>query len=143
MNLLVVDDDRNYRNVLSEVLALRGHLVHTAADGAEAYQVILTGNIQLVVADVKMPRVGAAELHALLRFDPKFRELPFVYISGYTDALLSDMIKNPDVDFFLSKKTEIHLLVDLVNRQAEKLATTPTIQTGRSVGSSMFPLLDL
>jgi len=114
MNLLVVDDDQNYRELVSEVLSLQGHVVHTAADGAEAYQSLQTDKIEIVVSDIRMPRLNGMELHRLLRFSESYRTTPFVYISGYLDYRLGKVIENPRIDFFMNKNEPLSFLVSLV-----------------------------
>jgi DNA-binding NtrC family response regulator len=114
MNLLVVDDDQNYRELASEVLSLQGHVVHTAADGAEAYQMLQTDRIEIVVSDIRMPRLNGMELHRLIRFSESYRKTPFVYISGYLDYRLGKVIENPSIDFFMNKNEPLSFLVGLV-----------------------------
>lgn len=59
--VLVVDDDPQVRSVLE--LALAGHEVVTATDGAEALASIARGDaFDLVLCDVAMPRMGGVEL---------------------------------------------------------------------------------
>ncbi len=143
MTLLVADDDQNYRSLLSEILALQGHLVYTAADGAEAYQIIQTEEIQMVVSDIRMPRVDGYELHRLLRRDTRHCLLPFVYYSGYMDST-SQAIQDPDIDFFLPKGESIASLSQLISSEAAKQAESPfrSDQKMRRGTDGLFPLLD-
>jgi len=148
MTLLVADDDQNYRSLLSEILALQGHLVYTAADGAEAYQIIQTEEIQMVVSDIRMPRVDGFELHRLLRRDSRHCFLPFVYYSGYVDTSANNVIQDPDIDFFLPKGESISSLSQLISseaaKQAGKSSSSPfsSDQKMRRGTDGLFPLLD-
>lgn len=148
MTLLVADDDQNYRSLLGEILALQGHLVYTAADGAEAYQIIQTEDIQMVVSDIRMPRVDGYELHRLLRRDTRHCYLPFVYYSGYLDSSATNVIQDPDIDFFLPKGESISSLSQLISteaaKQAEKVASSPfkSDEKMRRGTEGLFPLLD-
>jgi CheY-like chemotaxis protein len=149
VNLLVVDDDHAYRSLLSEILTLQGHLVHTAADGAEAYQIIQTEEIELVVSDIRMPRINGVELHKLLRQDQRHRSLPFVYFSGYLDQKTRNIIQDPEVDFFIAKGEPFGTLFQLINNEAAKRVqqTQKPVQSNsserfRSGPEGLFPLLD-
>jgi CheY-like chemotaxis protein len=145
MTLLVADDDQNYRSLLSEILALQGHLVYTAADGAEAYQIIQTEEIQMVVSDIRMPRVDGYELHRLLRRDTRHCLLPFVYYSGYMDSTSHGAIQNPEIDFFLPKGESIASLSQLISSEAAKQAEKSPFrsdETMRRGTEGLFPLLD-
>ncbi len=57
--VLVVDDERSIREILSDLLASDGHLVDTAADGSEALEVIHGWRPDVVLLDMLMPEVGA------------------------------------------------------------------------------------
>src|SRR3990167_8714897 len=55
-NILIVEDDEDIRNLVSELLSLEGHQVSTAANGKLALDVLQNKNdIELVVLDLMMP----------------------------------------------------------------------------------------
>jgi len=65
--ILVVDDDRATRHILSKVLTDAGFLATQAADGIEALQLMRRRKFDLVLLDVWMPRMNGLELLAELR----------------------------------------------------------------------------
>lgn len=67
--ILVVDDEENIRQVLTDALTRHNYRVLTAADGAEAATLFghNAADIRLVIADVDMPHVGGVMLTKLLR----------------------------------------------------------------------------
>lgn len=62
MRVLIVDDEKIKRVTLADDLAAQGYEVETAADGEEALERLRTRHFDVVVADVKMPRVDGLEL---------------------------------------------------------------------------------
>jgi CheY-like chemotaxis protein len=66
IRVLVVDDERNARTALCELLQDEGYDVDMAADGAEALDKVATFRPQVVLSDVKMPRVDGVALHEAL-----------------------------------------------------------------------------
>ena len=54
-HLLVVDDDREIRTLISHFLTKHGYRVSSAANGAEMMQVLNTSRIDLIVLDLMMP----------------------------------------------------------------------------------------
>src|SRR3989449_8366615 len=61
--ILVVDDERGMREVLSTILGRAGHSVATAADSQEALQCIGSGIFDFVITDLKIPgRLGGMEV---------------------------------------------------------------------------------
>ena len=60
--ILVVDDEKFIRQLLSDLLTDAGHQVDTAEDGAEGWEKLRAKNYDLLVTDNKMPRVTGVEL---------------------------------------------------------------------------------
>ncbi len=79
--LLVVDDEPNLRRVLSALLARDGYDVHTAEDGQNALEVLNEHHIDMLITDLRMPRLdGMGLLRQALALDP---ELPVVMITAH------------------------------------------------------------
>src|SRR5262245_20611636 len=79
--ILVVDDEPNLRRVLSAQLDRDGYDVHTAEDGAEGLAILEEHHIDLVITDLRMPKVdGMALLRRALALDA---ELPVVMITAH------------------------------------------------------------
>ena len=60
-SVIVVDDDRDAREMLSEYLVFRGFVVHRAQDGGEAIEVAVRVRPRVVLMDLMMPRVDGWE----------------------------------------------------------------------------------
>ena len=80
--VLIVDDDRKIRDLLVELLKLEGYEVATAPDGAEAMDLALSFDPDVVVSDVVMPVVGGLELCRRLKEDSRTAYVPVLLISG-------------------------------------------------------------
>ena len=65
-NILIVEDDRNMRLLTSARLSDQYHVL-TACDGLEALEIIHQGGIDLIVADIMMPRMDGFELLKTIR----------------------------------------------------------------------------
>jgi len=55
--ILVVDDELNMRLVLKALLNKEGYDVATASDGVEALKILKSGGVEVVVTDLKMPKL--------------------------------------------------------------------------------------
>ena len=96
--VLVVDDDEMLRTILGRMLSEAGYDVTLAADGLEALGRLRDdGDVDLVVADLRMPRMGGQALGEHLRArDPG---LPVLYISGYAADWSPDLAAGPGSAF--------------------------------------------
>jgi len=79
--ILVVDDEPNLRRVLSAQLARDGYDVHTAEDGEAGLRVLAEHHIDLVITDLRMPKIDGMEL--LRRAVELDAELPVVMITAH------------------------------------------------------------
>ncbi|MCU0727206.1 MAG: response regulator [Planctomycetes bacterium] len=107
--LLIVDDEEELVSALVERLIFRGYAVEGAADGRQALARVKERPFDVVVADLKMPRLGGIELMRTLRRD--FPHLRVILITGHGRpdeqvAALADM-----ADGLLLKPFAIEALV--------------------------------
>ncbi len=79
--ILVVDDEPNLRRVLSAQLARDGYDVHEAEDGARALEILAEDHIDLVITDLRMPRIDGMEL--LRRTMKMDDELPVIMLTAH------------------------------------------------------------
>ena len=82
--VLVVDDESMVRTVLSKLLTLRGHTVHSAASGPEALDLVARETVDVVVADQAMPEMSGRVLAKVL--STRYPSLPIVLLTGDTDV---------------------------------------------------------
>jgi DNA-binding response OmpR family regulator len=119
MNILLVDDEQSFLEVMKALLNAAGHSVVLAGDGKAAREVLDLEKIDLIISDIMMPTLDGARFHSYVREFTANSDVPFIFMSGLTDvAQMLDM--DPARDFFLSKNSnaeEILKLVDQVSRQ--------------------------
>ena len=92
--ILVVEDEEMLREMLKTVLASKGYQVLTASDGIEAVEIyaLHRENINLVVADIGLPRLAGSEV--FLRLKQSNPGIKVVLASGFLEpALKAEMIK--------------------------------------------------
>lgn len=80
--ILVADDERDIRDLVSFTLRFASHEVVTARDGEEALQMALQEKPDLVLLDVRMPRMTGYEACQRIKADPQTKETPVVFISA-------------------------------------------------------------
>ncbi|MGB9790330.1 MAG: response regulator [Thermotoga caldifontis] len=83
-NILVVDDERNVRNLIRKILEENGHTVTTIATGEEALVEVRRSKFDLLILDLKLPGMSGTEL--LKRMRQEGMELPTLIVSAITTA---------------------------------------------------------
>lgn len=86
MNVLVVEDNKDVRTAIADVLSIRGYRVIAAADGQEARQLSapLKGTLDLIISDFVLPDIEGRQLYEqIAEQNPQCKAL---IISGYPDV---------------------------------------------------------
>lgn len=85
-NILVVDDEPDVVEYLSDLLDLEGYRVEKAYDGVEAVLSVIDGGIDAVLMDIRMPRVdGVSALRIIKRLKPGLPVIMFTGQAGQGD----------------------------------------------------------
>jgi DNA-binding response OmpR family regulator len=110
--LLITDDDRDFRLSLGEALTRRGYRTVLAADGIEALEVLRSQQIHLALLDVHMPRLdGLGMLESLRDTQPT---LPCILMSAQMDESIVTRARNLRTHQLLSKPFSLNLLADTI-----------------------------
>ncbi len=80
-NILVVDDEKNIRVGLGKSLEMDGYNVHLAEEGSEAMKIMVKSEIDLVITDLRMPRVSGEEL--LKKVSSAYPTVPVIILTGH------------------------------------------------------------
>jgi two-component system sensor histidine kinase and response regulator WspE len=103
--ILVVDDSITVREVERKLLENKGYEVEVAVNGMDGWNAVRTGNYDLVISDIDMPRMNGFELVSQIKNHPNLQSLP-VIIMSYKDRE-SDRVKGLEVgaDYYLTKSS--------------------------------------
>ena len=105
--ILVVDDEANIRELLTQEFTEAGYAVSTAANGRDAVAKVRTERPDLIVLDVMMPEMNGFDVAAVLKNDPATMDIPIVILSIVQDR---DRGYRVGVDRYLTKPIDTDLL---------------------------------
>ena len=108
--ILVVDDEQKVRHILSIMLELKGHVVEQAGDGEEALSMIQAKRYDLLILDLKMPKMDGITLHRhVKKIDPAY---PVVFITafGSVDSAV-EMMREGAFDYITKPFEEDRILM--------------------------------
>ena len=117
MRILLVDDEVSILQVLSGVLRDLGHEVTCARDGAEALLLLAESSPELIVSDIRMPKVDGFRLLELLPRGP--RQIPVILISGHGDEALDGMARAAGAVAYLHKPVRVRDLLQAIGQLEE------------------------
>lgn len=81
-HVLIIDDDPEIVDFLSDILADNGFETSTAYDGVEGLEKARAGKPDLITLDMDMPEKGGTLFYAALRRDEAIRNIPVIVVSG-------------------------------------------------------------
>ncbi|MGC8765636.1 MAG: sigma-54-dependent transcriptional regulator [Brevinematia bacterium] len=116
--ILVVDDEINIRNTISDILTDEGYEVVLAADGKEAEKKFFYENVEVVILDVLLPDKSGFEILNYLHSE--FPIIPVIVISGHGDIRMAVEAMKIGAFDFIEKPLSIERLLATV-RNAMKL----------------------
>ena len=112
--ILVVDDEDALRTVLSGELVSEGYDVRTAADGDEAVSSLEKEGFDLILLDIKMPRMNGFEVLKFVK--EKFPKTKVVMLTGFADLKNAIESKKLGAEDFVSKPYDLVDLLTTIER---------------------------
>jgi DNA-binding response OmpR family regulator len=118
MRVLLVDDEVEFVSTLAERLAIRGIDAVWATSSVEAAACLESGEFDLAVLDVKMPKKGGLALKNELQ--AKAPHMKFIFLTGYgSEKDFHTISEQVGMDFYLVKPVDIDALIEKMNRILE------------------------
>jgi CheY-like chemotaxis protein len=112
-HILIVEDYREVRESLAELLELEGYRVAVAANGQEALDHLLGGQLpRLILLDLMMPVMNGWEFRRRQKRDPSLASVPVVAVTGAVE--LAEPAVSIDAVGYLGKPVDVGMLLDLV-----------------------------
>ncbi|NDP42395.1 MAG: response regulator [Aromatoleum sp.] len=132
--VLVVDDTPHNVKLLADLLAVKGYVVATAVDGAQALASVASDKPDLILLDIMMPGLSGYDVCRRLRADAETALLPIVLVTSLdpnqerikgieagADDFLSKPINQPELFARVRSLLRVKSLQDEVRRQADAL----------------------
>jgi DNA-binding NtrC family response regulator len=117
-DILIIDDERAIRKTLSEILSFEGYKIDEAADGEEGLKKFKDRNYDVVLCDIKMPKLDGLEfLQKAAETNP---DTPIIMISGHGNIETAvEAVKKGAYDF-ISKPPDLNRLLITIRNAMEK-----------------------
>jgi CheY-like chemotaxis protein len=80
--ILIAEDERDIRDLVAFTLRFAGHEVFAASNGEEAVEMTPKVNPDLILMDVRMPKMTGYEACKILKATPDLKDIPVVFLSA-------------------------------------------------------------
>ncbi len=118
--ILIIEDEAAIRRVLGKILAEESdtYTVEEAEDGTQGLEMIKNDDYDLVLCDIKMPKMDGVEvLEAVKKIKP---EIPFVMISGHGDLETAIQTMKLGAFDYISKPPDLNRLLNTVRNALDR-----------------------
>lgn len=131
-DILIIDDEKAIRKTLGEILSFEGYKIDEAADGEEGLKKYKDRNYDVVLCDIKMPKVDGIEF--LQKAIESNADVPIIMISGHGNIETAvEAVKKGAYDY-ISKPPDLNrLLITIRNAMDKSSLVTETKVLKRKV----------
>ncbi len=84
VSILIVDDEEMMRSLLEKILGREGYKIKTAEDGVAALDVLRSEKIDIIISDMKMPRMNGFELLKIVK--KEHPQIGVIIMTAYGDT---------------------------------------------------------
>ena len=116
MKIAIVDDEKGILISLGAYLQLKGHKTYTFDSPLEAVKTIPELEINLIILDIRMPKMNGDELACFLKSQPKTRHIPIILYSA--NATLAEIAEKVGVQGILEKPFHFEKLDYMIKKLA-------------------------
>src|SRR6187549_181266 len=123
--ILIIEDNHDVRENLSEILTLSGYETFMASNGIEGVQVALDKRPDLILCDIMMPELDGYGVLRILSKNEAFYTIPFIFLSAKTE--LADIRKGMTLgadDYITKPFDDVELLDTIETRLNRKKASS-------------------
>ena len=84
VSILIVDDEEMMRNLLNRILSREGYKIMSAEDGVVALEVLKAEKVDIILSDMKMPRMNGFELLKIVK--KEYPKIGVIIMTAYGDT---------------------------------------------------------
>lgn len=112
--ILVVDDERDFSEMLRDYLQIKDFQVEIAESGFQAGMTVARFRPHLILMDIMMPEMNGFEVHRVLRSDPQTCDIPVIACTAYRDATVDAQVVVERFEGFIEKPIKMSQLLHLI-----------------------------
>jgi two-component system sensor histidine kinase/response regulator len=118
--ILLVDDELNIRETITELLIFQNYDVKTAQNGQEALDLLEYWTPDLIICDIMMPVMNGIMLHEIIKDNHSLSSIPFIFLTAKKEKNLMRKCLVSGADDFISKPFKINQLIEIIKAKIER-----------------------
>jgi signal transduction histidine kinase len=129
--ILLVEDEAEILEVMAVLLESTGFSVVRALNGVEALSQLEKYTPDIIISDIYMPKMNGFEFYSELRNRETMQQIPFIFLTGFSDVESVVRGRELGVDDYLIKPVDARLLLSSIRgklKRAEEIRTSTTDQ---------------
>lgn len=121
--ILYIEDHPAQRDIMAQMLELSGYEVAVACDGIDGVERALSWHPDLILMDLRMPRMDGFDAIRELRKDPATADIPIIAISAWASAKHKERAIEAGANEHFTKPVDLSRLLETINRFLSQQAT--------------------
>ncbi|MCB0191895.1 MAG: response regulator [Anaerolineae bacterium] len=114
--ILVAEDNRVNQRVLSYTLRKEGHKVISTSNGFEALEYLAGNSVDLIIADIEMPKMDGIALVKHLRADKLYKTIPIIVLTASGQNQDHATVTAAGANDVLTKPSSSQKLIDTIDK---------------------------
>ena len=117
-SLIVLVDDNFVNLKIGKTLLSEKYTVATAPSAAKLFDFLEHISPVLILLDVNMPEMNGYEAIKILKSDPKFKDIPVIFLTGLTDSLNEEEVRSLGVVDYITKPFDSQMLIASIEKHS-------------------------
>jgi two-component system sensor histidine kinase/response regulator len=118
--ILLVDDEVNLRDTITDLLILNNYTVKTAVNGQEALEILDYWTPDIIISDIMMPIMDGYLFYEKVKDSSMLNQIPFIFLTAKNDKMEKEKCMLNGVNLFISKPFKIEDLLVIIEIKIER-----------------------
>ncbi|MFV5686499.1 response regulator [Flavobacterium sp. GB2R13] len=141
--ILLVDDELNIRETITELLLYKEYDVKTASNGQEALAILEYWSPDLIICDIMMPVMDGVMLHEIVKENQFLTAIPFVFLTAKKEDNLMKKCLLDGADYFISKPFKISELTGVIEAKIDRFEKIKNAYANLYIGKKNYFLHEI
>ncbi len=141
--ILLVEDELNLRDTITELLIYYKYEVKSAGNGQEALEILDKWTPDLIISDIIMPVMDGHSFHEIIKETKLLNQIPFIFLTAKNDENEMEKSLSNGADLFLSKPFKIDTLIKIIQSKIERFEEIKNANSNINTSESNYFLHEI